>query len=115
MRHGLSKLDSIWGKAGSRRSIKRLVDSITNALQEYVLSSDKAECERQIRELDVPHFHHGIYCMFLFSLILFSSLFPPPLSVERTVSSNLTLVLALPLVALHGGSKRLHFRGTFGY
>lgn len=61
MRHGLSKLDSVWGKAGSRRSIKRLVDTITNALQEYVLSSDMAECERQIRELDVPHFHHGIH------------------------------------------------------
>lgn len=60
MRHGLAKLDNIWGQAGSRRSIKRLVESIATALREYVLSSDKAECERQIRELNVPHFHHGM-------------------------------------------------------
>lgn len=59
-RHGLAKLDNIWGKAGSRRSIKRLMDTISSALQEYVISSDLNECERQLRELDVPHFHHGM-------------------------------------------------------
>lgn len=59
-RHGIVRLDSIWGHGGGIRPVKLLVKEIVLMIKEYLSSNDVAEAERCIRDLDVPHFHHEI-------------------------------------------------------
>lgn len=60
MKHGIVRLDSIWGHGGGIRPVKLLVKKIVLMIKEYLSSSDMKEAERCIKDLDVPHFHHEI-------------------------------------------------------
>ncbi|GAU95660.1 hypothetical protein RvY_07243 [Ramazzottius varieornatus] len=59
MKHGLVRLDNVWGVAGSTRPVKQLIKKMHQILKEYMASSgDVNEALRSLRELEVPHFHH---------------------------------------------------------
>ena len=58
MKHGLVRLDGVWGVGGATRPVKYLVKKMVLLLQEYLSSSDAAEASRCLVELEVPHFHH---------------------------------------------------------
>lgn len=59
MKHGLVRLDNVWGVAGATRPVKQLIKKMHQILKEYVASSgDVTEALRSLRELEVPHFHH---------------------------------------------------------
>lgn len=60
MRHGLVRLDNVWGVGGGTRPVKYLVKKMVLLLQEYLSSSDIAEAARCLTELEVPHFHHEL-------------------------------------------------------
>ncbi|XP_071514533.1 programmed cell death protein 4 [Panulirus ornatus] len=60
MRHGLVRLDNVWGVGGGTRPVKYLVKKMALLLEEYLSSSDIAEAARCLQELEVPHFHHEL-------------------------------------------------------
>ncbi|XP_045581755.1 programmed cell death protein 4 [Procambarus clarkii] len=60
MRHGLVRLDNVWGVGGGTRPVKYLVKKMVLLLEEYLSSSDVAEATRCLLELEVPHFHHEL-------------------------------------------------------
>lgn len=60
MRHGLVRLDNVWGVGGGTRPVKYLVKQMVMLLEEYLSSSDIAEATRCLQELEVPHFHHEL-------------------------------------------------------
>ncbi|UYV75872.1 PDCD4 [Cordylochernes scorpioides] len=60
MRHGLVRLDNVWGVGGGILPVKCLVRQIRLLLQEYLSSGDVAEATRCLRDLEVPHFHHEL-------------------------------------------------------
>lgn len=60
MKHGIVRLDTIWGYGGGIRPVKLLVKEIVLLIKEYLSSNDFKEAERCISDLDVPHFHHEI-------------------------------------------------------
>lgn len=60
MKHGIVRLDSIWGYGGGIRPVKLLVKEIVLLVKEFLSSKDFKEAERCVRDLDVPHFHHEI-------------------------------------------------------
>lgn len=60
MKHGIVRLDTIWGYGGGIRPVKMLVKEIALLIKEYLSSNDFKEAERCITDLDVPHFHHEI-------------------------------------------------------
>ena len=60
MKHGIARLDSIWGVGGGRWPVKALTKQMNMILEEYIASSDLQEACRCISDLDVPHFHHEI-------------------------------------------------------
>jgi len=60
MKHGIVRLDSIWGFGGGIRPVKLLVKEIVLMIKEYLSSKDLKEAERCVVDLDVPHFHHEI-------------------------------------------------------
>ena len=60
MRHGLVRLDNVWGVGGGTRPVKHLVKKMILLLQEYLSSSDIKEATRCLQELEVPHFHHEL-------------------------------------------------------
>lgn len=59
-RHGIVRLDNIWGYGGGIRPVKLLIKKIVLLLKEYLSSGDIKEAERCVIDLDVPHFHHEI-------------------------------------------------------
>ncbi|XP_014769416.1 programmed cell death protein 4 [Octopus bimaculoides] len=60
MKHGIVRLDTVWGTGGGVRPVKFLVKQIVLLLKEYMSSGDIAEATRCLQELDVPHFHHEL-------------------------------------------------------
>lgn len=60
MRHGLVRLDNVWGVGGGTRPVKHLVKKMVLLLQEYISSGDVEEATRCLLELEVPHFHHEL-------------------------------------------------------
>jgi len=60
MKHGLVRLDAVWGVGGGIRPVKYLVRKIVLLLKEYLCSCDVAEATRCLAELEVPHFHHEL-------------------------------------------------------
>jgi len=58
MKHGLVRLDSVWGVSGGMRPVKYLIKRIQLILREYLSSLDIAEATTCLQELEVPHFHH---------------------------------------------------------
>ena len=81
MKHGIARLDSIWGVGGGQWPVKALTKQVNTSscilsmcgvtvlhllyqmnmiLEEYIASSDLQEACRCISDLDVPHFHHEI-------------------------------------------------------
>lgn len=60
MKHGMVRLDNVWGVGGSTRPVKYLVKQIQLLLQEYLCSCDINEATRCLTELEVPHFHHEL-------------------------------------------------------
>lgn len=60
MKHGMTRLDNVWGVGGGLRPVTSLVRSMGLLLQEYVSSDDAAEAARCLKELEVPHFHHEL-------------------------------------------------------
>ncbi|XP_067132995.1 programmed cell death protein 4-like [Centruroides vittatus] len=60
MKHGLVRLDNVWGVGGGMRPVKYLIRQIQLLLQEYLSSGDIAEATRCLQELEVPHFHHEL-------------------------------------------------------
>lgn len=60
MKHGLVRLDNVWGVGGGLRPVKYLIRQIHLLLQEYISSEDLKEATRCLFELEVPHFHHEL-------------------------------------------------------
>ncbi|XP_021003270.1 programmed cell death protein 4 [Parasteatoda tepidariorum] len=60
MKHGLVRLDNVWGVGGGMRPVKYLINQMHLLLKEYLCSGDSDEACRCIRELEVPHFHHEL-------------------------------------------------------
>jgi len=58
MKHGIVRLDNIWGAASTLRPVKFLIKKIQLLLKEYLSSGDIQEATRCLKELEVPHFHH---------------------------------------------------------
>lgn len=58
LKHGLVKLDSVWGVSGGMRPVKYLIRQIHSMLREYFSSNDMEEVRRCLQELEVPHFYH---------------------------------------------------------
>ncbi|XP_060692700.1 programmed cell death protein 4-like isoform X1 [Hemiscyllium ocellatum] len=54
------RLDNVWGVGGGLRPVKQLVKEMTLLLKEYLLSTDCAEAELCLQNLEVPHFHHEL-------------------------------------------------------
>lgn len=57
-KHGLIRLDTVWGLTGGARPVKYLIKQMRLLLKEYLSSLDVKEAERCLRELEVPHFLH---------------------------------------------------------
>jgi len=60
MKHGLVKLDSVWGITGGMRPVKYLIRQMKMLLKEYISSGELEEAVRCLQELEVPHFHHEL-------------------------------------------------------
>jgi len=60
MKHGMTRLDNVWGVGGGLRPVHSLVRSMGLLLQEYLSSDDAQEACRCLKELEVPHFHHEL-------------------------------------------------------
>merc|ERR1712110_1338279 len=60
MKHGLVRLDNVWGVGGGIRPVKYLVKKIVLLLKEYLCSCDIEEATRCLVDLEVPHFHHEL-------------------------------------------------------
>ncbi|XP_035216316.1 programmed cell death protein 4-like [Stegodyphus dumicola] len=60
MKHGLVRLDNVWGVGGGMRPVKYLINQMHLLLKEYICSGDSSEACRCIQELEVPHFHHEL-------------------------------------------------------
>lgn len=60
MKHGIVRLDNVWGTGGGLRPVKFLVKQIVLLLKEYLSSGDIVEATRCLQELEVPHFHHEL-------------------------------------------------------
>ncbi|XP_071792810.1 programmed cell death protein 4-like [Asterias amurensis] len=60
MKHGMLKLDNVWGVGGGRRPVKVLVKKVVLLIKEFLSSGDAKEAFRCLVELDVPHFHHEL-------------------------------------------------------
>jgi len=60
MKHGLVRLDAVWGVGGGVRPVKYLVRQIVMLLKEYLCSGDIQEATLCLKELEVPHFHHEL-------------------------------------------------------
>jgi len=60
IKHGLTRLDNVWGVGGSLRPVQYLVRQMNMLLDEYLCSDDLQEAIRCILELEVPHFHHEL-------------------------------------------------------
>ncbi|KAI1305959.1 Programmed cell death protein 4 [Halotydeus destructor] len=58
MKHGLVKLDTVWGVAGGMRPVKYLIRQMQLLLREYLSSGVRLEAVRCLQELEVPHFLH---------------------------------------------------------
>lgn len=60
MKHGMVRLDNVWGVGGGVRPVKYLVKKIVLLLKEYLCSGDIHEATLCLKELEVPHFHHEL-------------------------------------------------------
>jgi len=60
MKHGMVKLDNVWGVGGARRPVRSLIKQMTLLLKEFLTSEDPEEAIRCLTELEVPHFHHEL-------------------------------------------------------
>jgi len=60
MKHGMTRLDNVWGVGGGLRPVHSLTRSMSLLLQEYLSSDDAQEASRCLKELEVPHFHHEL-------------------------------------------------------
>ena len=60
MKHGMVRLDNVWGVGGGVRPVKYLVKKIVLLLKEYLCSGDIQEATLCLKELEVPHFHHEL-------------------------------------------------------
>ncbi|KAJ9600608.1 hypothetical protein L9F63_026252 [Diploptera punctata] len=60
MKHGLVRLDNVWGVGGGLRPVKYLTRQMNLLLQEYLSSGDLQEATRCLMDLEVPHFHHEL-------------------------------------------------------
>jgi programmed cell death protein 4 len=58
MKHGLVRLDNVWGVSGGMRPVKYLIRQMQLLLKEYVTSEEMEEAMRCLQEMEVPHFHH---------------------------------------------------------
>lgn len=67
-KHGLIRLDTVWGLTGGARPVKYLIKQMRLLLKEYLSSLDIKEAERCLRELEVPHFLHE----FVYEAVLMS-------------------------------------------
>lgn len=60
MKHGLVRLDNVWGLGGGLRPVKYITRQMTLLIQEFISSGDIAEATRCLRSLEVPHFYHEL-------------------------------------------------------
>lgn len=88
MRHGLVRLDAVWGIGGGTRPVKHLVKKMNLLLHEYLSSDDVQEAQRCLIELEVPHFHHEL----VYEAVV--------LGLEKMDERSLNLIVKL-LTALH--------------
>jgi len=60
MKHGMVRLDNVWGAGGACRPVRFLVKRMIQLLKEFLSSGDVDEAIRCLKELEVPHFHHEL-------------------------------------------------------
>uniref|UniRef100_A0A1B6FUN2 Programmed cell death protein 4 n=1 Tax=Cuerna arida TaxID=1464854 RepID=A0A1B6FUN2_9HEMI len=94
MKHGLVRLDNVWGVGGGLRPVKYLVRQMVLLLKEYLSSGDVQEATRCLVELEVPHFHHElVYEAVLMTLEALSS------SVEEAMCRLLKSLFAAVIIS----------------
>ncbi|CAC5417831.1 PDCD4 [Mytilus coruscus] len=59
-KHGIVRLDNIWGTGGGIRPVKFLIKQMVLLLKELLSSGDIPEATRCLQDLEVPHFHHEL-------------------------------------------------------
>jgi hypothetical protein len=57
--HSGERLEKVWHVTGVF-TVPELKKAVSLALQEYLLSEDKGEAARCVKELGVPHYHHEV-------------------------------------------------------
>uniref|UniRef100_A0A6M2DD33 Programmed cell death protein 4 n=1 Tax=Xenopsylla cheopis TaxID=163159 RepID=A0A6M2DD33_XENCH len=60
MKHGMVRLDNVWGVGGGLRPVKSLTRQMNLLLKEFLSSGDIQEAIRCLQVLEVPHFHHEL-------------------------------------------------------
>lgn len=60
LKHGIVRLDNVWGVGGGIRPVKYLVKKMVLLLKEYLSAGDTQEATTCLQELEVPHFHHEL-------------------------------------------------------
>lgn len=75
LKHGLVRLDNVWGVGGGTRPVKSLIRQMVLLLREYLSSSDINEAARCLKELEVPHFHHELVYEVMMRFLVFLMLF----------------------------------------
>ncbi|CAH1784453.1 unnamed protein product [Owenia fusiformis] len=60
MKHGIVRLDNVWGVGGGIRPVKYLINRMVLLLKEYLSSGDISEATQCLKDLEVPHFHHEL-------------------------------------------------------
>lgn len=60
IRHGMARLDNVWGVGGGQRPVMFLIGKMNLLLKEYLSSGDCDEAVHCLHELEVPHFHHEL-------------------------------------------------------
>eukprot|EP01112_Ceratiomyxa_fruticulosa_P008007 TRINITY_DN2077_c0_g2_i3.p1 TRINITY_DN2077_c0_g2~~TRINITY_DN2077_c0_g2_i3.p1 ORF type:complete len:372 (-),score=90.49 TRINITY_DN2077_c0_g2_i3:171-1286(-) len=58
-KHAGSRLAHIWGPGGEQ-SVKRLKERILVLLEDYIVQQDLLAADRQVRDLNSPHFHYQV-------------------------------------------------------
>lgn len=60
MKHGIVRLDNVWGIGGGSRPVKSLIKKMVLLLKEYLSSRDIKTATSCLIDLEVPHFHHEL-------------------------------------------------------
>jgi len=106
MKHGLVRLDNVWGVSGGMRPVKYLIRQIQLLLKEYLSSGDIEEATRCLQELEVPHFHHEL--VYEAVVMVIEDMGERALDLICVLLKSLTSSVIVTLDQLKNGFKRVY-------